>query len=241
MRFTQAASKFKIPKGTLYDNILGKSGRMAALQEVGLTQAEEERVLEFCCQVGSMPYNRRTNRSLKEVVAMVEGMRKKKGKAIRVGTKKQGFRWWWAFCKKYSIISLYFQDGKKRGELGEEEEEVELETEEEEPPMAPEDEEVAPKTEEELAPLAPPPAHAARPQVLQPPPAPQPAPLLHYDAHQQHMAAAAAAAAAAFFGGGAGWAPHPAPSTPLQHYFHPPPPSVDNFPENLSVKGRKFV
>ena len=36
LRFTQASSKFKIPKGTLYDNILGKTKRSRMLEEVGL-------------------------------------------------------------------------------------------------------------------------------------------------------------------------------------------------------------
>ena len=66
MRFTQASSRFIIPKGTLYDNILGKSRRMKALEEVGLTSSEELAVLEYCCEISTMPYNRRTSRSLKE-------------------------------------------------------------------------------------------------------------------------------------------------------------------------------
>ena len=66
MRFTQASSRFNIPKGTLYDNILGKSRRMKALEEVGLTSSEELAVLEYCCEISTMPYNRRTSRSLKE-------------------------------------------------------------------------------------------------------------------------------------------------------------------------------
>ena len=36
LRFTQASTKFKIPKGTLYDNILGKTKRSRMLEEVGL-------------------------------------------------------------------------------------------------------------------------------------------------------------------------------------------------------------
>ena len=48
----------------MYDNILGKSGRMAVLEEVGLSPGQEQEVLEFCCQVSSMPYNRRTSQSL---------------------------------------------------------------------------------------------------------------------------------------------------------------------------------
>ena len=26
---------------------------------------------------------------------------------------RKGFKWWWAFCKKYSIISLYFDNSKE--------------------------------------------------------------------------------------------------------------------------------
>ena len=28
-------------------------------------------------------------------------------------TVRKGFKWWWAFCKKYSIISLYFDNSKE--------------------------------------------------------------------------------------------------------------------------------
>ncbi|KAJ0183640.1 hypothetical protein K1T71_000063 [Dendrolimus kikuchii] len=48
MRFTQAATHYGIPKGTLYDNILGKSKRMAVLDEAGLTPSEERATLDFC-------------------------------------------------------------------------------------------------------------------------------------------------------------------------------------------------
>ena len=62
LRFTQASSKFKIPKGTLYDNIMGKTKRSRMLEEVGLSSQQEMAVLEFACDVVMMPYNRRTSR-----------------------------------------------------------------------------------------------------------------------------------------------------------------------------------
>ena len=65
LRFTQASVRFGIPKGTLYDNILGKASRMRVLQQVGLSPAQEMEVLEFCCQVSAMPYNRRVELSTK--------------------------------------------------------------------------------------------------------------------------------------------------------------------------------
>ncbi len=68
LRFTQAATKFKIPKGTLYDNILGKTKRSRMLEEVGLSGPEELQVLEFACDVALMPYNRRTSRPLIAII-----------------------------------------------------------------------------------------------------------------------------------------------------------------------------
>ena len=53
-----AHARYGIPKGTLYDNILGKSKRMQVLDQVGLTDSQEVSVLEFCCEISSMPYNR---------------------------------------------------------------------------------------------------------------------------------------------------------------------------------------
>ena len=71
LRFTQASARYGIPKGTLYDNILGKSKRMQVLDQVGLTDTQELSVLEFCCEVSSMPYNRRTSRSLKDIIQYI--------------------------------------------------------------------------------------------------------------------------------------------------------------------------
>ncbi|KAG6443203.1 hypothetical protein O3G_MSEX002698 [Manduca sexta] len=108
MRFTQAATHYGIPKGTLYDNILGKSKRMAVLDEAGLLASEERAVLDFCCETSISPYNRRTKKSLTEVLAFVEKLRRARDRNfVFVGL--TGFRWWWAFCKKHSIVSLYYE------------------------------------------------------------------------------------------------------------------------------------
>lgn len=109
MRFTQASARYGIPKGTLYDNILGKSKRMAVLEEAGLTLTEEAAVLEFCCDVSVSPYNRRTKKSLKSVLSFVEELRRYRDPEFMF-TGLSGFRWWWAFCKKNSIVSLYYEN-----------------------------------------------------------------------------------------------------------------------------------
>ena len=108
MRFTQASSHYNIPKGTLYDNILGKSKRMLVLDELGLDPQDEEAVLDFCCETSVMPYNRRTNKSLESIVAFVEKLKQSKGQpSFKLGN-LMGFRWWWAFCKKHNIVSLFY-------------------------------------------------------------------------------------------------------------------------------------
>ena len=111
MRFTQASSRYGIPKGTLYDNILGKSKRMKSLEEVGLTSTQELAVLEHCCEISSMPYNRRTSRSLRSILLFVQKLKSESSpnETFHLSVRK-GFKWWWAFCKKYSIISLYFDN-----------------------------------------------------------------------------------------------------------------------------------
>lgn len=112
MRFTQAATHYGIPKGTLYDNILGKSKRMAVLDEAGLLACEERAVLDFCCETNVSPYNRRTKKSLKEVLPFVEKLRRGRDPSFAfIGL--TGFRWWWAFCKKHSIVSLYYEGSVK--------------------------------------------------------------------------------------------------------------------------------
>jgi hypothetical protein len=109
MRFTQASARYGIPKGTLYDNILGKSKRMAVLEEAGLTPSEEAAVLEFCCDVSVSPYNRRTKKSLQSVLNFVEKLRRNRDPEFMF-TGLSGFRWWWAFCKKHNIVSLYYEN-----------------------------------------------------------------------------------------------------------------------------------
>lgn len=104
LRFTQASIQYNIPKGTLYDNILGKSNRMQILDEAGLTEDDEMTILEFCCDISTSPYNRRTKKPLSKILEyMLESMSLKFPQDTRFG-----FRWWWAFCKKYSISSLYY-------------------------------------------------------------------------------------------------------------------------------------
>ena len=111
MRFTQASSRYGIPKGTLYDNILGKSKRMKSLEEVGLTSTQELAVLEYCCEISSMPYNRRTSRSLRSILQFVQKLKAESAPNENfLLSVRKGFKWWWAFCKKYSIISLYFDN-----------------------------------------------------------------------------------------------------------------------------------
>lgn len=109
MRFTQASTKYGIPKGTLYDNILGKSKRMMVLEEAGLNPSDELAVLEFCCDTSIHPYNRRTKKSLNTILNFVEKIRRERDPNFMF-TGLSGFRWWWAFCKKHSIVSLYFND-----------------------------------------------------------------------------------------------------------------------------------
>ncbi|XP_043475865.1 protein bric-a-brac 1-like isoform X3 [Leptopilina heterotoma] len=109
MRFTQASTKYGIPKGTLYDNILGKSKRMMVLEEAGLNASDESAVLEFCCDTSIHPYNRRTKKSLNTILNFVEKIRRERDPNFMF-TGLSGFRWWWAFCKKHSIVSLYFND-----------------------------------------------------------------------------------------------------------------------------------
>lgn len=112
MRFTQASTHYGIPKGTLYDNILGKSKRMAVLDEAGLSSSEERAVLDFCCETSVSPYNRRTRKSLADILAFVEKLRRSRDPGFAfIGL--TGFRWWWAFCKKHSIVSLYYEGSNK--------------------------------------------------------------------------------------------------------------------------------
>lgn len=87
---------------------------MAVLDEAGLTPSEERATLDFCCETSVSPYNRRTKKSLLEILAFVEKFRRTREPSFAfVGL--TGFRWWWAFCKKHSIVSLYYDTGSKKG------------------------------------------------------------------------------------------------------------------------------
>lgn len=107
MRFTEASSNYGIPKGTLYDNILGKTNRMMVLEEAGLSYFEETAVLDFCCDISVSPYNRRTKKPLVDILGFVEKLRCERDPDFAF-TGLAGFRWWWAFCKKHSIVSLHY-------------------------------------------------------------------------------------------------------------------------------------
>lgn len=85
---------------------------MAVLDEAGLLPSEERAVLDFCCETSVSPYNRRTKKSLAKVLAFVEKLRRSRDSGFAfIGL--TGFRWWWAFCKKHSIVSLYYEGSSK--------------------------------------------------------------------------------------------------------------------------------
>lgn len=107
MRFTQASIKYNIPKGTLYDNILGKSNRMDVLAKSGLNAIDENVIVEFCCDLSTSPYNRRTRKPLSEILKFVLKLDNCNHQLFD-SSGKFAYRWWWAFCKKYSIVSLHY-------------------------------------------------------------------------------------------------------------------------------------
>ena len=72
-------------------------------------ETQELVVLEFCCEVSSMPYNRRTSCSLKDVTLFITSLKRKEGDEEFQLSKREAFKWWWAFTKKHHIISLYYQ------------------------------------------------------------------------------------------------------------------------------------
>lgn len=109
MRFTQASMKYNIPKGTLYDNILGKSNRMEVLAKSGLNANDENAILEFCCDLSASPYNRRTRKPLSEILNFVHRLANCNRQVFDEGG-RFAYRWWWAFCKKYSIVSLHYDN-----------------------------------------------------------------------------------------------------------------------------------
>lgn len=109
MRFTQASALYNIPKGTLYDKILGKANRMKVLDRAGLDTADENAVLGFCCDLTLSPYNRRTRKPLTEILEFVFKLKTCNHTAFNENDKFP-YRWWWAFCKKYSIVSLHYDN-----------------------------------------------------------------------------------------------------------------------------------
>lgn len=109
MRFTQASMKYNIPKGTLYDNILGKSNRMEVLAKSGLNAHDENTILEFCCDLSASPYNRRTRKPLSEILQFVYRLENCNHQVFDENG-RFAYRWWWAFCKKYSIVSLHYDN-----------------------------------------------------------------------------------------------------------------------------------
>merc|ERR1712003_477604 len=60
-----------------------------------------------------MPYNRRTSRSLRDIIQFITGLKHQEDKSEFSLTTRQGFKWWWAFTKKHNIISLYYQEGEE--------------------------------------------------------------------------------------------------------------------------------
>jgi hypothetical protein len=44
------------------------SSWIQVLDDLELSEVQEVSVLEFCCEVSSMPYNRRTSRSLRDII-----------------------------------------------------------------------------------------------------------------------------------------------------------------------------
>lgn len=92
-----------------YDNILGKSNRMEVLAKSGLNTHDENTILEFCCDLSASPYNRRTRKPLSEILQFVYRMENCNHQVFDEN-ERFAYRWWWAFCKKYSIVSLHYDN-----------------------------------------------------------------------------------------------------------------------------------
>lgn len=80
---------------------------MRGLDVAALTDDEEAAVLEFCCHVSASTYNRRTRRALHEVLDFVQALVQLRNPNFRFD-EMSGFRWWWAFCKKHSVVVLNY-------------------------------------------------------------------------------------------------------------------------------------
>lgn len=96
---------------------------MLVLEEAKLDADAEKAVLEYCCDVSVSPYNRRTKKPLSKILDFVQQLSNSlasstPNEAATNFSGKFGFRWWWAFCKKYSIVSLYY-DSNANLELNE--------------------------------------------------------------------------------------------------------------------------
>ena len=54
---------------------------------------------------------RRTQRSLADIISFITKL--KAGQEAEFSlSRRQGFKWWWAFTKKHNIISLYYQEAE---------------------------------------------------------------------------------------------------------------------------------
>ena len=55
---------------------------------------------------------RRTQRSLADIISFITKL--KTGQEAEFSlSRRQGFKWWWAFTKKHNVISLYYQETEK--------------------------------------------------------------------------------------------------------------------------------
>ena len=86
------------------------------LDEIGLNNSQEMAVLEFVCDVALMPYNRRTSKPLIYVAHLVKNIKCLKNPNFKFPL-RNAFKWWWAFCKKHSIISLYYKEASQNANL----------------------------------------------------------------------------------------------------------------------------
>ncbi|EAT42948.1 AAEL005566-PA [Aedes aegypti] len=118
---TQASNQYNVPKGTLYDNILGKRNRMAILHELVLSENEEDAILNFACSMSHKTHSKRTKQSLSSVLDFMSrfGCFQEKAERFKFGG-IAAFQWWWAFCRKHSIDSpRSLSDGRRRGKFDE--------------------------------------------------------------------------------------------------------------------------
>lgn len=93
----------------LNKNRLGKSNRMEVLAKSGLNAHDENTILEYCCDLSASPYNRRTRKPLSEILQFVYRLENCNHHVFDENG-RFAYRWWWAFCKKYSIVSLHYDN-----------------------------------------------------------------------------------------------------------------------------------